>query len=340
MSKFLLNPKTSFFILQIQKYKNILIGIGIVLAIIAYCLVAYFMNWEGIFHHNTLLTSDNYFSINMPGDYTKTTKSYGEVDPITKSIYEYDNESENNRLIFYVTETNYPELFSDKQINDLFLKSPENNLIQNFSTSSTDKETIKEKTNSTYLGYQSINVTKIANSAKITTYLRYIKVGHIIYEISLTGDDSFNNYPEVFKRYADSFKILSDNNLKTASTQGLAPTLLACDQLPQNYIDQVMSSTITNKEESNLKDSSGTQCFVEGTIANGPNWVMTYTVEPTAESKTIHVDKQDSSLGVYYSYENGRYKGALTFITQGTSPADEQISNDLTMELARSLQAK
>jgi len=194
-----------------------LLFFGIILAIILFCFLAYFMNWEGIFHHDTKLNGDNYFSINMPGNYKKETSTLGTAEaPLFKRIYKYDNNSENNRLIFTVVEDNYPAAFSDETVNDLFLTSPESHLIQNYDSASNGfKETIEEQTNSSYVGYPSIDVVKKVDNLNTKTYLRYIKVGHIIYEISLTGEDNYNNYKDVFSKHANTFKILLNDQVKT-----------------------------------------------------------------------------------------------------------------------------
>lgn len=127
------------------------------------------------------------------------------------------------------------------------------------------------------------------------------------------------------------------NTNSSAQAASLAPTIAACDRLPMNYIAQVMSSTITNKQESSNSDGPGTNCWVQGTIANGPDWLLSYTVVPTASATPTTIDKQSDDTGWWYEYQSGRYKGTLIFTTKGTSPADDQIAHDLTDEIAKSL---
>jgi len=127
------------------------------------------------------------------------------------------------------------------------------------------------------------------------------------------------------------------NTGATSQSQALAPIIAACDRLPTDYITQVMSSTITDKQESNVTNGLGTQCWVQGTISNGPDWLLDYTVVPTANNNPTHIDKQSDNTGWWYEYESGRYKGTLIFTTKGTSPADDQIAKDMTNEIAKGL---
>lgn len=125
-----------------------------------------------------------------------------------------------------------------------------------------------------------------------------------------------------------------------SQTQSLAPTLAACDRLPMDYVTQVMSSTITDKQESNVSNGPGTQCWVQGTIANGPDWLLDYTIVPTSTNVSTSVTKQSDNTGWWYAYQSGRYQGTLIFTTKGTSPADDQIAHDLTNEIAQGLSSQ
>ena len=197
--------------------KNITISVISMLAlIVGLCFIAYHFNFW-LFKHDFVLNGDGYFTIEMPGNYTVSSNTLGTADaPLFRKIYTYDNKSENNRLNFRVVEDNYPAAFSDKQINDLFLKSPESNLIQNYGSNSNGfKETVEEEIIGTYAGYPSIDATKRTENINVMTYLRYVHIGHIIYEISMTGDNYFNdNYKDIFNRYANTFKILLNDQVK------------------------------------------------------------------------------------------------------------------------------
>jgi len=132
------------------------------------------------------------------------------------------------------------------------------------------------------------------------------------------------------------------NNANTSATQqsqtqSVAPTLNACDRLPSDYITNVMSSSVTDKQESNTAQGPGTQCWVQGTIANGPAWILDYTIVPTSTTVSTSVTKQSDSTGWWYAYQSGQYQGTLLFTTKGTSPADDQIAHDLTNALAQGL---
>lgn len=198
-----------------EELKNKLLMLGIFgLLPIVFLVFLYFSN-SGMFQHDVILDGDNFFTIKMPGNFKEDTVTLGTADaPLFRKIYTYKTNSENENVIFRVTENRYPGIFTDEQVNDLFLKLPEGELIQNYSSNSSDqKETIQEETNGTYSGYPSIDEVKKVNDLNIITFLRYIKVGHIIYEVSLTSDNDFFN-KNTFSKYADSLKLLLNDQIK------------------------------------------------------------------------------------------------------------------------------
>ncbi len=200
------------------KYKKIIVEIGIILVIVLLFVLSYSMNWIGAFQHDVTLNGDGYFSINMPGNYKTETTTLGTADlPLFRKIYTYDNNAENNRIVFTVIEDNFPAQFSDKQIYDLFIQSPESELIQNSGSNYTGpKEAIQEKTAGTYAGYPSIDVTIKVENTSVIGHVRYIKIGHIIYKINMSNDGcSGNECKDFFNRYANTFKILLNDKLKT-----------------------------------------------------------------------------------------------------------------------------
>lgn len=144
----------------------------------------------------------------------------------------------------------------------------------------------------------------------------------------------------IFIFWPTSKKAETSSDVPQNNVQQLAPVISACEQLPEAYIKEVMSSSITSKEPSQMQNGTGTNCLVEGQISNGPDWILIYNVEPTSSNATIKVTKETGDTGTFFAFENGRYKGSLSYTTRGTSPADEQIGNDLSLEIARSLQTK
>jgi len=178
--------------------------------------------------NDVLLNSDGYFSINMPGKYEKQTFTLGTADdPIFRKIYKYDNKDESDRQTFSVIENIYPATFSNEMVDNIFQNQTESGLIQNLlqdADSGSPKETIIEKVVSVYSGNPSIDITKEVDSTDIIVYTRYINIGHIIYGIEMTASygghsndiDNFKIWTKnYFNKYADTFKILLDDQIKT-----------------------------------------------------------------------------------------------------------------------------